>query len=348
MADQAHAAHDDRPGILSNVIAVIAFIVVIAIVIWGLLHLAGISTSWFSSFFPRSAPSIQVTAPAQVDSGTAFSLTWKYSPSGTGTYAFLYQCRDGIKIQTQGVGGTFNTIPCGAAYTIPSTSNALFITPILTGTTTASIPLSIIFMPTASGSTQAQGSATVTIHAPAPIPQTETPVSPPSTSVPPKKTYSGPTDLSVRIMSVTPGDMATVQFDIANVGSSPSGTYHFSAYLPTTQGYTYYSPVQYSLAPGDHVVSTLHFSQGTGGTITVTLQPGGQDATSANNTASRSIAGNSASQYQYLDYAPTYQNQYDPYAQQYQYSPQYDYSQYPYQYGQTYYYGQDGGVQYLY
>lgn len=351
MAD-AHVEHDtdDRPGILSNVIAVIAFILVIAIVLWGLLHLAGISTSWFSSFFPRSAPTIQVTAPANVDSGSSFTLSWKYSPSTTGSYALLYQCRDGVSMKTPGANGTLASIPCGAAYTIPGNSNAVFLTPTLTGIASSSIPLSVIFMPSlpaqagATGTAQAQGTTAITIHAAAittPPPASGNAGSSGSPSTPKLTTYKGPADLSVRIISATGGSMATVTFDIANVGGSSSGTYHFSAYLPTSSGYTYYSLAQASLNPGDHVVNTLTFTQAQGGTVSVTVQPGSSDATTANNSVSQIITGGNT--VQYMDQPPyQYGNTYYGYQ-----PPQYTYPtryQYPYQYGTQY----NGGVQYLY
>jgi len=334
--------HDDRPGILSNVIAVIAFILVIAIVLWGLLHLAGISTSWFSSFFPRSTPTIQVTAPANVDSGSSFTLSWKYSPSTSGSYALLYQCRDGVSMKTPGANGTLASIPCGAAYTIPGNSNAVFLTPTLSGTASTTIPLSVIFMPSATGTAQAQGTTAITIHAAAattpPPAQTSNTGSTGTPSTPKPTTYKGPADLSVRIISATGGSMATVTFDIANVGGSPTGTYHFSAYLPTSSGYTYYSPAQASLNPGDHVVNTLTFTQAQGGTVSVTVQPGSSDATAANNSASQTVTGGNA--VQYMDQPPyQYDNTYYGYqAPQYTYPTQY---QYPYQYDNS-------GVQYLY
>ncbi len=78
-------------------------------------------------------------------------------------------------------------------------------------------------------------------------------------------------------------------FLVANIGGSPSGSYTFTAYLPTTQGYVYQSQLQYPLSPGDHVVNVLRYSQGVSGTVTITLQA--NDANQANNTASQYVYG---------------------------------------------------------
>jgi hypothetical protein len=120
---------DHGPGLLSNAIAIIAFIVVIAIVIWGLLHLANISTSWFSSLFPRSNPTIQIAAPASAESGTPISVSWKYSGSEEGTFAFLYQCRTGVTLKD----ADGARVLCGTVHPlVNAASSTLVFTPVLT------------------------------------------------------------------------------------------------------------------------------------------------------------------------------------------------------------------------
>ena len=86
--------------------------------------------------------------------------------------------------------------------------------------------------------------------------------------------------------------MAAVQFDIANVGGSPTGTWTFTAQLPTLSGYTYNSPAQISLAPGDHIVNTLRFTQAAQGIIQVIADPTNviSEVNEMNNTASESMS----------------------------------------------------------
>lgn len=338
MTNGTHHDADQGPGLLSNAIAIIAFIVVIAIVIWGLLHLANISTSWFTNLLPRSSPALTVSAPASATSGSPVTVAWKYSGSDKGTYAFLYQCRESVVLND----ANGNRILCGTTHPITGATSTVMFTPVATASST--IPFSIIFFPEATSSKQVTGTATIAISpAEAAIvssiqtsaePAT-TPKSPIGSAAPkkPAVSYSGPSDLRVRILSVTPGTMSTVQFDVANVGSSPSGSYTFTAHLPTLSGYTYNSPVQASLNPGDHIVSTLQFTQSQGGTVTITLHPSTSDY-SGNNTDSQSIGGGYNASYDYQTYQYTYPS-YPTYQQ-----PTYSYPSYTYpsyDYGNSYY-----------
>lgn len=329
-------ADQQGPGLLSNAIAIIAFIVVIAIVIWGLLHLANISTSWFTNLLPRSTPSIQVSAPATVESGTPVTVTWKYSGKDAGTFAFLYQCRTGVTLQD----ANGARILCGTTHPIMNATSSVVVTPVISGIASTSLPFSVIFFPSATSSKQVQGTATIALTASTQAAQQ--PQTPPSGSVSTPSvtntkpattktthtvTNAGPSDLRVRILEVTPGDSSTVRFDIANVGGSASGTYHFTAYLPTADGYTYYSPAQASLNPGDHVVSTLQFTDSQGGTVTVEVQPSKADY-SGNNVDSQDVSA------AYQDNAYDAYSSYDyPYSQ-----PIYTYPQYQTNYQQTYQY----------
>lgn len=344
--NHAHEA-DQGPGLLSNAIAIIAFIVVIAIVIWGLLHLANISTSWFTNLWPRSTPTMQISAPGAVESGTAATISWKYSGSDAGTYAFLYQCREGVSVQD----ADGARVLCGTVHPlVNAASSTMTITPVLSRTASTTLPFSVIFMPSATGSKQISGTATIAITAPAtPVANAQTPVSAsPSTSetrasashTNAAQAYHSPADLRVRILSVSGGDLATVQFDVANIGGSASGSYTFTAYLPTADGYTYFSPTQASLGAGDHIVNTLQFSGSQGGSVSIVLHPSKSDAT-GNNTDSASVDASASSYgqagtYDSYDYGYaypqiTYQQPYTYPAQTYTY-PTYSYPTYQYNY----------------
>ena len=345
---------DPKTSFLSNILAIAGFIIIIVIVIWGLVHLANISRSWFSSFFGTSGASIEMIAPERVVSGKAFTVTWKYEPSAPGTYAFLYQCAGGLQFRTSDASGSLTEIPCGAAYTTVASDNTLSLTPFNPATSTVSLPLSIIFLPSGEGE-QAQGSATVAI-APAstatPIvtarPTTPTPTpTPPSTgsAVPqqttPRQTTPAPAprpitpaDISVRIVSVytDASGLSTATFEIVNIGGSATGSYYFTAQLPTIssysgnyyggtmQGYTYTSPIQKSLGAGDRIVNTLRFTQirPEGGTFSVQVDPYGsvRESNKTNNFVSQFVSA---------PYYYQYGNQYNvyPYNQQYPYTQYY-------------------------
>ena len=338
MTNGTSHADQQGPGLLSNAIAIIAFIVVIAIVIWGLLHLANISTSWFTNLLPRSTQTLQVSAPAAADSGTPLTVSWKYSGKEAGTFAFLYQCRTGVSLQD----ANGARILCGTTHPIMNATSSVVVTPVLSDVSSTTLPFSVIFFPTSTSSKQVQGTATIALHATEQTvqePQTNTSGtgSAPSTVTTSKpvstkhastaSAYTGPSDLRIRIIEVVPGDSSTVRFDIANVGGSASGSYHFTAYLPTSNGYTYYSPTQPSLNPGDHVVSTLQFTDSQSGTVTVEVQPSKADY-SGNNTDSQGITA----AYSYDAY-DTYTSYDYPYTQ-----PTYTYPQYQSTYQPTYQY----------
>src|SRR3989344_4517473 len=244
---------DPKTSFLSNILATAGFIIIIVIVIWGLVHLANISRSWFSSFFGTSGASIEMIAPERVVSGKAFTVTWKYEPSAPGTYAFLYQCAGGLQFRTSDASGSLTEIPCGAAYTTVASDNTLSLTPFNPATSTVSLPLSIIFLPSGEGE-QAQGSATVAVTpastaasrpTPTPTPSSPGPTVPQQPS--PRQTKPAPTprpltpaDISVYIVSVytDASGLSTATFEIVNIGGSSTGSYYFTAQLPTISTYS--------------------------------------------------------------------------------------------------------------
>lgn len=323
-AHQVAPAPADK-SLLTNILTIAGFVIVIVIVIWGLVHLASLSGPWFSSLFEHPAPSIQVTAPASATSGDPVSISWKYNPPAAGSYAFLYQCQKGLQFETQNPAqsatSTYLGIPCGIAYTVQSTNNSMAVLPLLSGTTSVRDTLSIIFIPSATGA-QAQGTAAITINTATPAPSA--PAKTAATVAP--TSYAGPADLSVRVINVgvidpstglfvnraatSPSDMVAVQFDIANIGGSSSGSYYFTAQLPTAQSYPYTSPLQTSLAPGSHIVNTLRFTDVApgGGTFSVSINT--SDANGGNNYASISVP---APYYSNTNYNYNYGNSSQPY-----------------------------------
>jgi hypothetical protein len=322
-----------KPGVVANILAIIGFVILIIIVIWGLLHIINLSTPWFSGMF-SSKKEISVSAPSTATASQPFTVSWKYNTSSRGTYAVLYQCVTGLKISVDG-----NPIPCGAAYTLGNATGSASILPTLTGTTSVQSQISVLFIPSAAGTTgpEATGNTAVKIVKGAPVVTQPTPVeeSPaPHEETPvvtkPKPTTSNtgssspkpvtPADLSVRVVAVgvidpytgafvsrpaySPSDVSAVQFDIQNVGGTASGSYTFEANIPTSQPYVFSSQLQPSLGAGAHVINTLRFTPAVDGTFSVTVRA--YDNNQSNNTASRWVTG-----------------AYNPYP---------SYPQYPYQY----------------
>lgn len=309
----ADTPQSQSPGLLANILAVAGFIILIIVIVWGAYHLLRLTGSGVSSLFSRfgSGDSITVTVPRETQSGTAFPLSWEYKTDEVGSYAFLYQCKTGFRFEIAGANGRASAVPCGSAYTV-GTTTTLSLTPILTSTSTIDVPVSIVFLPASTSTTERpQGTATVRVVAKngtAPAPSTST-TNEPAAVQPVAPT--GKPDITVRIIAVGvinpmtnafesrypvgPEEIAAVQFDIANNGSAATGNYFFTVDLPMQGGYLYTSPTQASLTSGSHVVSTLRFKpvQSGGGSITVradsTYAVG--ESNESNNTASIYVNG---------------------------------------------------------
>ncbi len=91
--------------------------------------------------------------------------------------------------------------------------------------------------------------------------------------------------------TVPQGDAAAVRFTIKNVGTNWSGTWSFTATIPTYPAYTFQSQPQQSLAPGDSIQYTLGFNQATTGTnqvITIKVAAP-SDSNAANNTTTAGV-----------------------------------------------------------
>lgn len=65
--------------------------------------------------------------------------------------------------------------------------------------------------------------------------------------------------------TVPSGGRPAVRFTIKNIGTNVTGTWRFSASIPTQSSYLYYSPFQQSLNPGDSIDYTLGFDQAIAG-----------------------------------------------------------------------------------
>ena len=311
-------SNQQSPGLLANILAVAGFIILIVIIVWGAYHLLRLTGSGVSSLFSRfsgKSDTISLAAPTgSVQSGKTFPLSWKFTPSENGTYAFLYQCKSGFRFDMT-VGASMNAaIPCGNAFTIGSNTN-LSLTPVLSGTSTIDVPISVVFMPSATTSTvRPQGTATV--HVVAGTATTESATTNTKTTPAVKTTggtktttgtyAQGPADLSVRIIAtgvidaygnfvqrapMNPNEIAAVKFDIGNIGGTSTGLWYFTVQLPTDPMYTYQSPAQMSLAPGGHIENILRFRpmNAGGGQVSVWVDPQNlvRESSEANNNATQ-------------------------------------------------------------
>lgn len=94
--------------------------------------------------------------------------------------------------------------------------------------------------------------------------------------------------------TVPAGSRPAVRFTIKNIGTNVTGSWRFSASIPTQTSYLYQSGPQQSLAPGDSITYTLGFDQanrGSGQMISVTANFDNTvtELTTNNNSASATI-----------------------------------------------------------
>lgn len=303
MAEQQHTeitttetVHEEqKSSLLTDILTIIGFAILFIIIIWGLIHLLGLISSSFSPSKPVAT--IQVSAPAQATSGESVSISWNYAPATTGTYAFLYQCESGLTFQTSSAKDS--GIPCGVAYTIGNASSSISVIPMFAGTSSVNDTLSVVFIPSKTGS-QVQGDATMTVNAvqkqqpaPKPVATQKSSGAGSGSSYSYTSTYnSGPADISVHIVSssIDQSGAGVVTFDIGNIGGSTSGSYTFSALLPTSPAIPYNSAPQAPLAPGSHIVDTLRFTDVAAGGGIFSVSVYANDADQANNYASTQVS----------------------------------------------------------
>lgn len=326
-------------GLLGDILAIIALIILALILIWGAVHLFSLVRGWVSSSSggQKQESELAITAPKEVRSGETFSVSWKNNSGKKGEYAFVYQCKAGLAFKTAYATGTSQRIPCGVAYRLPpAEGTTLRLTPSLTSAASTTVPFSILL---------ATGTSTPTVLAQAGSAITVLPGSVSYETVPHPESaqtdgydaaptaQSGPPDLAVSIVGVgyidpmtdqfivgaptSPTALSAVQFDIANVGGGSSGVWSFSAVLPTETNYPYRSPEQAPLGSGEHILNTLRFSGMAlnGGEFSVTASSP-RDANTRNDTARTFVPGNpypaypysagyaQPAQYDYYDYQP--------------------------------------------
>ena len=80
-----HTHGEPKESLISNTLAIVGFIIVVAIVLWGLLHLASLGQPWFSSLFESFAttPATQPTVIRPSNPLNAGTLAVKQTATST-------------------------------------------------------------------------------------------------------------------------------------------------------------------------------------------------------------------------------------------------------------------------
>ena len=101
-------------------------------------------------------------------------------------------------------------------------------------------------------------------------------------------------DSFIESSTVPSGSRPAVKFTIKNIGTNWTGTWRFSASIPTWTAYVYQSAPQQTLSPGDSIDYTLGFDQANSGTnqmitITANFDHTTADSNPNNNSISAAI-----------------------------------------------------------
>lgn len=320
-------AIEGRKAILRT-LSIFAFIFVIIIGIFGSLMLARSIPNLFSgtasaisSIFTSSnngtekgegtstnggtAQSLVVSASTDiVTNNQAFTLSWGHSGKTTdGTYAFHYDCTDGISFTSP----TGQSIACGTPFTLENAGSVALTTHAST-TVDKEISLWVDFIPQGAGQAAIWNAVQVTVKK-----AVNTGSAPGSTGTGTTITYpvvpvsdpNGFVDLSVRVVGVgvvnassgtfypttypsrsSLSDRIAIRFEVKNEGTKTSPQWFFRANLPTTQTYTFNSQAQQALRPGESIIFTLAFDgfvNSNTGVASVTVDPSGYIAESNEN-----------------------------------------------------------------
>ncbi|MEO6536604.1 MAG: CARDB domain-containing protein [Candidatus Paceibacterota bacterium] len=102
---------------------------------------------------------------------------------------------------------------------------------------------------------------------------------------------NGTTESFIGATTIPYGKTGAVKFTVRNLGTNVSGNWNFRADVPTSPSFSFTSPNQQSLLPGDQIDYTLGFDRGQQGNnrvITVTVDPSGyvNEQNENNNTGS--------------------------------------------------------------
>jgi hypothetical protein len=148
---------------VANTLAIAGSIILVVIIMWGLVHLLSLSGGFLSSLFGGGDDGITVSAPPEVVSGEAFTISWEHEANENGMYALLYPCAEGLRFSIRAPNDARVTMPCGAAFAVgPATSSAA-LTPILVATSSVNSPMSVLFIPSSTSSAPVEGSVTLSI-----------------------------------------------------------------------------------------------------------------------------------------------------------------------------------------
>lgn len=327
---------------VKGLLGVILLAFVIIILLLSVSYIPGIMTKISSSL---SAALYSVFVPAEkatvtvdkkiINSGENFNVNFKKGDMTNGFFTISYACNLDVDLLSIENGGS-KMIDCDTPYYLLDNETSIKIRP-TTDESIVRLMLTAAFENNDTQKSETVGVVRITIKNDSagvvnnPVvtastsPVITTPLTPtytPPTVVTPS--YTGKPDLAVRILQVgtlisptnlispqtqfTYSDTVGIKFEIRNDGDANTGTWYFTATLPSLSTPTYNSGSQISLKPGESIIFTLGFSNLTNqnfSTITINVDPQNnvQEEAEHNNIVTSTITNTSYnSNYYYNNY----------------------------------------------
>lgn len=163
-------------GIGLRVLAVISFIAVLSIGMWGSVQVAKAVPNAFSSlaaaiaslsqvFIPASGETLTLSAPAlTLASNETFTLSFEHTGKTTdGSYTFRYNCADGVHFVSPSGAESGETIFCNVPFHFLNSANAVALTLVSEKNRFIDVTLFIDFTPNGETVSSVQGSMDLTI-----------------------------------------------------------------------------------------------------------------------------------------------------------------------------------------
>jgi hypothetical protein len=330
----------EKKSVVLKSLAILGLIFIISFIAWLSVRIVAIAPSAFSSLASlasgigdareeiveeMSEPEVLVVTSTVTDVAASEPVVINWDKvDATGTYAFRYQCIDGVSIEVTGVDG-FRNISCDTSYNLGDAEN---LTLIINSSQTrfADIAYSVSFIKTNATSPSFVGENKLTVSnlaivdptAPVEEPVEETPVVPETPvatpTLPPVVAQeefvfeipvsnpNGIPDLTARFLTigdivnnrfvagtVEQNETGAVQFEIRNIGNKTSESWTFTVELPDGSEYT--STTQTPLRPNERAVLALSFEADGGSTFTFEVEvETDEDRTEANNRFRQVVA----------------------------------------------------------
>lgn len=222
-------------GVATRVFAVLGFVAVIGIGMWGSVQVASGVPGAFSSLaaafvsltsvFVPANEAVTLSLPSSTQmSGAPFTLSFAHAhQSGAGSYTFRYDCANGVYFTSPAPTGSSTTAYCNVPFNFNS-SDSLTLTPFSTEIRTVPVTVYIDYTPNGASKPTVSGKAVVTVENGA-LPAgaaTTTPVQKPSTpSSAPVTPSAGPSTTRIYPLG---GTVAVQQSD-------PNGYVQFGVHI---------------------------------------------------------------------------------------------------------------------